>query len=48
MRSGFSLALTYIPAGWMGDAKALRLDPAWTVASPGKPVVFCLDDIGWE
>ena len=43
-------APTFVPAGWMGDAKAIRLDPASTVQPhSGKTVMRCefASDKGW-
>ena len=43
-------APTYIPAGWMGDAKAIKLNPAWTEQPhTGKTCMRCdfEADKGW-
>ena len=43
-------APTYIPAGWMGDAKAIKLNPAWTgEPHAGKTCLRCdfEADKGW-
>ena len=43
-------APTYIPAGWMGDAKAIKLNPAWTgEPHAGKTCLRCdfAADKGW-
>ena len=35
-------AATFIPAGWMGDAKSIKLDPAWTTKpQSGKTCLRC-------
>jgi hypothetical protein len=40
----------YIPAGWMGDAKAIKLNPAWTAQPHGGKTCLRCDfesDKGW-